>query len=141
MDSLRRLLFADTTGNMWLVLDKPGLFIETSGANKDPEPPTRSLASLKGRAAGRVVRALCDYKPPYGIRELAQRTGIPLASVARVVGLLERDAVVTRSKNGGVAGADPVRSFAAGRRTILSSSRMWRRPFWSREIAMCSSRS
>jgi len=100
--------FADATGNMRLVLRKPGLFIETPGADRDPQPPaTRALASLKGRAAGRVVRALCDFKPPYGIRELADRSLTSLASVARVVALLEREAIVVRNKNKAVTDSDP----------------------------------
>ncbi len=102
-----KVSFADTTGNMWLVLQKPGLFVETTGADRDPQPTTRVLASLKGRAAGRVVRALCDYKPPYGIRELAERSKTALASVARVVALLERDAIVVRNKSKAVTDADP----------------------------------
>ncbi len=102
-----RVGFADATGNMRLVLEKPALFIESAGADRDPRASTRALASLKGRAAGRVVRALCDYRPPYGIREIAGRSGTSLASLARVTALLEREAVVVRDEKGGIAGADP----------------------------------
>ena len=89
--------YADTTGNLRLVLDRPAVFLQTQGADKDPAPQNRALASLKGPAAGRVVRALCDLRPPYGVRELAERTGTPLASVARVLALLDREALVQRS--------------------------------------------
>ncbi len=99
--------FADVTGNMWLALEKPALYIETRGLDRDPQASARPLASLKGRAAARVVRALCDFKPPYGIRELAERSETSLASIARVVALMAREAAVVRNKRGGIDEADP----------------------------------
>ena len=48
--------YADATGNVRIALPKPGLFIEAEGARKDPAREKRSLASLKGPAAGRVMR-------------------------------------------------------------------------------------
>lgn len=96
--------YADATGNVCLVLERPGLFIERRGSDKDPDPVTRPLRSLKGAAAGRVVRALCDLDPPYGIRELAQKASTALGSVARVVGLLDREALVVRGEGGGLEG-------------------------------------
>jgi len=97
--------YADMTGNLRLALERPSVFLLTHGANKDPAPQHRPLASLKGPAAGRVVRALCDLRPPYGVRELAARTGTPLASVARVLALLDCEALVQRS-GGAVATVD-----------------------------------
>jgi hypothetical protein len=87
--------YADATGNLRIVLERPTLFLKTQGSDKDPAPDKRPLASLKGPAAGRVVRALCDLRPPYGVRELAQRSGTPLASVARVLALLTSNTVST----------------------------------------------
>jgi hypothetical protein len=46
------------------------------------------LAELQGPAAARVIRALCDIAPPYGIRKLAGIAGTPPASASRVVSLL-----------------------------------------------------
>lgn len=92
--------YADGTGNIRLVLERPGLFIEAQGAEKDPRAEPRPLRSLKGPAAGRVVRALCDFDPPYGVRELAEKTSTPLGSVARVVGFLDREALVDRDEGG-----------------------------------------
>lgn len=101
-----RMCYSDTTGNMWIVSAQPALFVETTGAEKDPRPLKRPLASLKGRAAGRVVRALCDFKPPYGIRQLADRSRTALGSVARVVALLDREAIVSRDPRGGILDVD-----------------------------------
>lgn len=88
--------YADTTGNLRLALDRPAVFIETIGAKTSPWREERPLRSLKGPTAGRVVRALCDFRPPYGVRELAERSGASPASVSRVVNLLEREALISR---------------------------------------------
>jgi hypothetical protein len=98
--------YADATGNVRLVVEKPGLYVVTEGARKDPRGEKRALLSLKGPAAGRVVRALCDVRPPYGIRRLAQIAKTPPASVSRVVSLLENDALLERGKAGEIATVD-----------------------------------
>jgi len=98
--------YVDATGNLRVVLNRPALFIESTGADKNPERENRPLASLKGPAAGRVVRALADFAPPYGVREIATRSRSPLGSVARVVSLLDREAVLTRNPRGGIETVD-----------------------------------
>jgi DNA-binding transcriptional ArsR family regulator len=96
----RGISFADTTGNLRLVADRPGLFVERQGASKDPWPPDDRLHSLKGRAAGRAVRALVDFRPPYGVRDLARRVGVSLGSLSRTLDLLDREGLVTRNDRG-----------------------------------------
>lgn len=98
--------YADETGNLRIIMEKPGLFIERAGAVKDPDRDPRPLASLKGPAAARVVRTLCDLQPPYGIRRLAELASTPPASVSRVVTLLRRDALVESGKRGEVLSVD-----------------------------------
>lgn len=98
--------YADATGNLRLASDRLPLFIERSGADSNPWPDERPLRSLKGPAAGRVVRALCDFKPPYGVRDLAVRSRTPLASVARVIELLDREAIVKRETRGPIESVD-----------------------------------
>jgi hypothetical protein len=88
--------YADATGNFRLVLSKPALYIETTGADRDPWPDERPLKSLKGRAAGRIVRALCDLDPPFAVREFAARAGVSAASASRVLALLDREAIIER---------------------------------------------
>jgi Transcriptional regulator, AbiEi antitoxin, Type IV TA system len=87
---------------MLFSLDEPFIYIRSQGANSDPWRENRPVHSLKGPAAGRVVRALCDFRPPYGIRDLSARATIPVASVSRIVQLLEREALVVRGKAGEV---------------------------------------
>lgn len=86
----------DSTGNFRIALEQPALFIERSGADKNPSPTGKKLQSLKGRGAGRAVRALCDFRPPFGIRQLAEKSTTPAPSISRVVELLEREAIVER---------------------------------------------
>ena len=97
---------ADATGNLRIVADRPGLIVERQGASKDPWPQDDSLHSLKGRAAGRAVRALVDFRPPYGVRDLARRAGVALGSLSRTLDLLDREGLVTRDDRGSVIGLD-----------------------------------
>ena len=102
----RGLGFIDATGNVRVVCDKPALFIESSGANRDPWHRSSGLRSLKGPAAGAAVRALVDFVPPYGIRELSERAGVSAPTLSRVVELLEREALVERKSRGPVEWLD-----------------------------------
>jgi hypothetical protein len=88
--------YADLTGNIRLVLNSPAVFVESYGANKNPYRENVPLQSLRGRAAGRVVRGFLDYQPPFGIRELATITKSSIASIFRVADLLQREAIIRR---------------------------------------------
>ena len=98
--------YADLTGNVRLSLAQPALFIETTGATENPEPKLRDRKSLKGPKAGRLVRALCDFRPPIGLRELAKRAGVDPGYASRVVDFLSREALVTRTTRGPVTSVD-----------------------------------
>jgi hypothetical protein len=98
--------YADATGNLRLVTSTPAVFLESQGAERDPAESDRSLKSLKGASAGRVVRALCDFKPPYGVRELAAASSTPLGTVSRVVSLLDREALIKRNERKQIAFVD-----------------------------------
>jgi hypothetical protein len=102
----RGFAYADLTGNVRLELTEPGLFIETTGARENPEPSPRDRKSLKGAKAGRLVRALCDFRPPVGLRELAKRAGIDPGYASRVVDFLDREALVTRTPRGPITNVD-----------------------------------
>jgi len=102
----RGVSFADATGNLRMVAEQPGLFIERQGARKDPWPSDDALRSLRGRAAGRAVRALVDFRPPYGVRDLAKRASVPLGSLSRALDLLDREGLVTRDDRGSVIDID-----------------------------------
>lgn len=90
--------YLDLTGNLEIRLDRPGLYLRDVGAPRDPEPAPSALKSLKGAGAARAVRALVDFAPPYGVRELSAASGASAALVSRVVGLLEKEALVVRDE-------------------------------------------
>jgi len=99
----RGVSYVDSTGNLQLLADAPGLFVERSGSAKDPWPSDDTLRTLRGRGAGRAVRALVDFRTPYGVRDLARRAGVPLGSLSRVLDLLSREGLVPRDGIGTVA--------------------------------------
>lgn len=94
--------YLDLTGNVDVRLARPGLYIRTSGADRDPEPASSTLVSLKGTGAARAVRALADFLPPYGVRQLAVASGASAPVLSRVLSLLEREGLVSRSARGEV---------------------------------------
>jgi hypothetical protein len=95
--------YLDLTGNARIVLSRPAMFIDARGANRDPSPKGRGTRSLKGGSAARIARALCDWKAPVGVRELASRAETSPGYTTRVLTLLEAENVITRDTKGGVA--------------------------------------
>lgn len=94
----------DFTGNMRVLLDRPALFVERQGADRDPysDVKDRRLRSLRGRGAARVVRSLLDERVPIGVRELAARAEVGAATGSRVLELLVREDLIERSREGAV---------------------------------------
>jgi hypothetical protein len=98
--------FVDATGNVRLTAERPGLFITANGARKNPWPTDKSLQSMRGTGTMRAVRALLDFTPPYGVRELANRSEASAPTLSRVIDLLERDELLTRDQRGTVVDLD-----------------------------------
>ncbi|MGP0101396.1 MAG: hypothetical protein ACLPUT_07225 [Solirubrobacteraceae bacterium] len=98
--------FADATGNVRVVLERPAVFLQARGAQSNPWRETRNLRTLKGRAAARVVRALCDLRPPFGVRDLAKRAGTALGSTVRALELISREALIVRDERKQVVEVD-----------------------------------
>ena len=98
--------YIDLTGNAYIRLDFPAVFIRTTGAPRNPEPPAREVARLRGPKAGRLVRTLIDVRPPYGVREFAEATELTAGYVSRLLDALDRDALVDRSRKGEVVAVD-----------------------------------
>ena len=88
--------YADSTGNIRFTVDRPAVYIETQGADKNPFRDERPLQSLKGGRTARVVRGLLDYRTPFGTRELAAKTASSAAMISRVSSLLGPDEIVTK---------------------------------------------
>ena len=97
--------YADQTVNTRVVLDEPGLFILTAGADANPWPDKRQL-SLRGIKAGRIVQTLAARRLPVGVRELAELAGTDPGYVSRLLGMLDSEAIVERTSRGQVEQVD-----------------------------------
>ncbi|MEO9048345.1 MAG: hypothetical protein ABI334_01865 [Candidatus Dormiibacterota bacterium] len=99
--------YGDATGNLRLRLDRPALFVEVTGAESNPwREGEEPLRTLKGPGAGRVVRALCEIAPPYGVRQLAKLSAAPASTTSRVLALLDREALLTRDEKARIVSVD-----------------------------------
>lgn len=102
----RGLNYVDLTGNTLISLDQPPIYVRIDGASRDPSPPTRTDARLRGAKAGRLVRFLIDVQPPYGVRELATASDLTPGYVSRLLDSLYRSALVERDDRGRVESVD-----------------------------------
>ena len=98
--------FIDLTGNIRIVLSSPGLFIEASGADVNPDRQSRPSRSLRGDKAGRIVRVLVDRRDPPGVRELAGLARVNPGYASRIVVLLDEQALIERSERGRILSVD-----------------------------------
>jgi hypothetical protein len=98
--------YLDLTGNAHIQLDNPALFIKSQGAERNPEPPPRDTARVRGPKAARLIRLLVDVRPPYGVGEIAKSTDLAPGYVSRLLDALDRDALVDRGKRGQVESVD-----------------------------------
>ncbi|WP_169738341.1 hypothetical protein [Patulibacter minatonensis] len=96
--------YADATGNVYLALERPAIFLRDRGADADPwRGPGRPRGTLKGQPAARVVRALADFAPPYSVPDLADRAGASRGATYRVVEFLEGEALLDRERYGPIS--------------------------------------
>lgn len=99
----RGVCYADATGNLRVVLERPPLFLRDTGADRDPwRGPGRPRETLRGPPAARVVRALVDFAPPLTIPEVVRRSGASTGATYRVIEFLEAEGVVDRERRGPV---------------------------------------
>lgn len=95
--------YMDATGNLRFMLERPAIYIETIGGSRDPwRGPERETRTLRGKPAARVVRALVDFKPPFGVRTLSKLSDTSLGSTYRTVDFLDKEALITRAEGGEV---------------------------------------
>lgn len=94
--------YADSTGNLRIMASRPALYIETQGAEKNPNREKRPARTLKGAKAGRIVRTLCDGRPPFAVRKLAAETGVDPGYVSRILTFLASEGLIERDGRGPV---------------------------------------
>ena len=98
--------YGDTTGSVRLELARPALFIQSSGADRDPNPERRPVRALRTPAAARVVRALFDARPPTLLGEIAETARVSRAQTGRIADLLEREGALERDARGSLVAVD-----------------------------------
>ena len=105
--------YADATGWVRIVADKPMLAITGRGAAKPPrQPAPEAVGRLNGRSAGRVVRALLNNNPPLGVRELAGFAQVSPGTVSKTLPTLVADNAIERDNMGRIT--------AVNRRQLLN---------------------
>jgi hypothetical protein len=101
----RGIWYLDFTGNAWWRLDAPALAVSVTSDASAPRPEARRRR-LRGAKAGRLVRYLCDLRPPFTVSELSATLSIDMGNVSRYLELLHKDALVTRAARGPVTAVD-----------------------------------
>ena len=88
--------YIDTTGNTYLSIDRPGLFISSDGATRDPSPKQSAGPNLRGPRAWALQRTLAEVLPPYGVSELSLALDIDAGYVSRLLGALSEELLIKR---------------------------------------------
>lgn len=101
--------FVDLVGNIRLVLDRPTVFIAARGEEKSPWAGPRATRSLHAAKASRIVRALADGAPPFGVRQLAVLAGTDPGYVSRLLDIFDREELIEREIRGPVVAVDVAR--------------------------------
>ncbi len=101
--------FVDLVGNIRLVLDRPTVFIAARGEEKSPWAGPRATRSLHAAKASRIVRALADGAPPFGVRQLAALAGTDPGYVSRLLDIFDREEVIEREIRGPVVAVEVAR--------------------------------
>jgi len=91
--------YLDLTGNVSFRLTRPLVVIRTEGARHDPAPQRPAgRPQLGGSKAGRLVRFLADYRPPYRALDITKATGLSQPYVSRLLDALENEALIARER-------------------------------------------
>ncbi len=102
----RGVAFIDSTGNAELLLRRPGLYVRTEGADRDPDPHPRTGPTLRGPGAWSLLRTLIEVTPPYTAGELAAALSIDDGYVSRSLKVLRDERLIDRQPRGPVTAVD-----------------------------------
>jgi hypothetical protein len=94
--------YIDLTGNALLRIENPPFYLQTTGAERNPRPAPRGRAQLRGAKAARLIRLLIDVRPPYGVQEMAEASGLTPGYVSRLLDTLYQEALIERGPRGPV---------------------------------------
>ncbi|MFE0021770.1 hypothetical protein [Amycolatopsis sp. NPDC059021] len=94
----RGIGYLDLTGNVWLSVAFPSIHLYTQGDRKAPRGGERGAktVTLSGPRAGRVVRFLVDFAPPYRATDIAEAAEVSLPWVSRLLTQLQDQLLIRR---------------------------------------------
>lgn len=100
----RDIGYLDLTGNASLSITFPSIRLYTEGASRAPKTSHSSASkrnvTLSGPRAGRIVRFLTDFAPPYRANEIAHTAAVSPTWVSRLLGQLEDELLIRRDSHG-----------------------------------------
>lgn len=120
----RNCSYLDLTGNVFLRIDRPVVFVRTQGAERNPEPTPRTPTRLAGPKARRLVRLMADFSPPFRLTDLARVAGLNRGYVSSLLQALDEQAIVERGRRGVVVDVDwaALLEMAAGAYELLRTN-------------------
>lgn len=98
--------YLDRTGNAELRLDRPGLYVRTSGADRDPAPKPTKGPNLRGPRVWALMRTLVEVTPPYTAGDLAGALELDDGYVSRVLQVLADERLIERRPRGPVTAVE-----------------------------------
>lgn len=89
--------YLDLTGNVSVDLAYPRVRLLLHGDQRDPNPRPVGQRTLAGPRAGRLVRLMADFAPPYRAGELANGAGLSAPYLSRLLDVMEERALIDRA--------------------------------------------
>lgn len=115
--------YVDTYGNYGILCNNPLIRIRNRTLTKDPDPPERSIASLRGPRSAAIILALYRAPESFKVRTIAERSGANIGNVSRLLQFLTAQGLAEKNSAGEVISID--------KETLLKSwSEAWN-PFGS----------
>lgn len=100
--------YADETGNLWVALEDPAVYVRQEGATRNPNPVGKNRRGLSGAVAAEIARTLIEVRPPYTLEGLVEAlpAGPDPGYVSRVLTGLVDDGLIEREPRGPVTDVD-----------------------------------
>lgn len=95
--------YVDLTGNVNVVMNRPGIVFRTDGAQRDPSPKPVPRLNIRGPRAWALLRTLAEVQPPYGVSDLAKAVNGDPGYVSRLLAALTDELMISRAARGPVA--------------------------------------
>jgi len=94
--------YVDQTGNVSVVVNRPGIVFRTDGEQRDPSPKPVPRLNIRGPRAWALQRTLAEVQPPYGVSDLANAIDSDPGYVSRLLAALAGELLISRVPRGPV---------------------------------------